>query len=339
MVLGMQDQGRADQRAEAVDPRRLVRLLLRRLNQVGARSDAVHGQAPESAPVAAPPESRIAPATIALSEIKSGAAAKSSLGIEPPLVARALLLGERLDTRGLEHREPLSRNPLVLRVDEGGLAVLFRYGVAVLFNVASAAEKALVERLRPLVSDPYDPPDADEMRVLVRPDGEEQVDLTGVVSLKEVTIERLQLIADVLAKSLVLAHYETRIAFAFDRIEPLAEMLGRYGRAGPQGRGLMRQIGYVLLTQQKMVGRVEIGEKPDLLWDHPELERLHVRLADEYELRERDRALDRKLEVISRTVETLLGLVQQRSSMRVEWYVVLLIVAELIIGVYSLLLK
>ena len=84
--------------------------------------------------------------------------------------------------------------------------------------------------------------------------------------------------------------------------------------------------------QQKMVGRVETGEKPELLWDHPELERLYVRLAEEYELRDRDRALDRKLDVISRTVETLLGLVQTRSSLRVEWYIVLLIVAELLLS-------
>jgi len=87
-----------------------------------------------------------------------------------------------------------------------------------------------------------------------------------------------------------------------------------------------------------MVGRVETSEKPELLWERPELERLYIRLADEYELRERDRALDRKLDVISRTVETLLGLVQTRSSLRLEWYIVLLIVAELVLASYSLLM-
>jgi len=33
----------------------------------------------------------------------------------------------------------------------------------------------------------------------------------------------------------------------------------------------------------------------------------------------------------------MLGLVQERSNTRVEWYVLLLIVAELIVAVYSLL--
>ena len=52
--------------------------------------------------------------------------------------------------------------------------------------------------------------------------------------------------------------------------------------------------------------------------------------------RERGRAIDRKLEIVSRTVETLLSLEQTRSSLRVEWYIVALIVAELAIAAYSL---
>src|SRR6202030_3352454 len=145
--------------------------------------------------------------------------------------------------------------------------------------------------------------------------------------LPEPTIGRLQVVADVLAKSLVLAHYEIQIAKAFDLIEPLAATLRNKGRTGARGGELLRHIGNVLTVQHKMVGRVETGEKPEVLWDHAALERLYVRLAAEYELRERDRALDRKLEVISRTVETLLDLVQQSRNLRVEWYIVALIVA------------
>ena len=148
----------------------------------------------------------------------------------------------------------------------------------------------------------------------------------------------MQLVADILAKGLVLSYYETRIAEIFDGIEPLAAMLREKGRAGARGKELLRHIGDVLLIQQKMVGRVETGEKPELLWEHPELERLYARLAEEYELRDRDRALDRKLDVIARTVETLLSLVQTRSSLRVEWYIVLLIIAELVLTTYPLLL-
>jgi uncharacterized Rmd1/YagE family protein len=252
---------------------------------------------------------------------------------------RALLLGERLDTRALERNEPLGVAPLAVDIPEDGVAVLFRYGAVVLFGAATPAMDNFIASLTPLVTGVLLVPEYDEVQLLVRPDADQHVDLAGNIFLREKTMERLQLVADVLAKSLVLSRYETRIAETFDRIEPLAVTLREKGRADGHTKELLRHIGEVLLMQQKMVGRVETGEKPELLWEHPELERLYMRLAEEYELRDRDRALDRKLDIISRTVETLLGLVQTRSSLRVEWYIALLIVAELLLTTYPLLLN
>jgi uncharacterized Rmd1/YagE family protein len=252
---------------------------------------------------------------------------------------RALLLGERLETRALERDQPLGVAPLTIDISEVGVAVLFRYGAVVVFGATSLALENFVGSLTPFVTAPLPVSERDEARLLIHPEAEQPVDLAGNIVLREKTTDRLQVVADVLAKGLILSHYETRIADIFDGIEPLAATLRETGRAGARGKELLRHIGDVLLMQQKMVGRVETGEKPELLWDHPELERLYVRLAEEYELRDRDRALDRKLDVISRTVETLLGLVQTRSSLRVEWYIVLLIVAELLLSTYPLLLS
>jgi len=247
--------------------------------------------------------------------------------------AVALLLGERLDTRSLERGDALATAPLTIRA-EGGCAVLFRYGVAVLFG-AEFDEAALIERLRPLVSEPLATPERDELRVLYRPDGEDQVESSGEIRLRDAGVARLQLVADVLAKSLMLGHYETRIAGVFDRIEPLAATLRQSGRVGGGDRELLRQVGDVLLTQHKMVGRVEAAEKPELLWERPEFERLYARLEAEYELRERGRALERKFDLVSRTVQMLLGLLQDRRTLRVEWYVVALIVVEILLTLYT----
>ena len=54
---------------------------------------------------------------------------------------------------------------------------------------------------------------------------------------------------------------------------------------------------------------VAVEEKPDVLWDRPDLERLYARLEDEYELRERASALHRKLTVIGDTAQVLSDLI------------------------------
>jgi uncharacterized Rmd1/YagE family protein len=252
---------------------------------------------------------------------------------------RAILVGGRLDLRSLYRSGSYSGIPLAIAAGERGMAVLFRYGVVVLYNLQLVEEGAFLNYLRPFVGEPLDRREEEEAVVLVDPDGEERVDTSGVIHVRSVTEERLALIADVLAKSVVLAFDENRVASAFDRIEPVAADLRRAGFRGLSLRYLLDHLSDVLLTQHRMVGRVRISDKPDLLWDHPELERLYARLTEEYELSERDSAMSRKLALISQTAETAVGLLQARSSLRVEWYIVILIIVEIVLTIYELFLS
>jgi uncharacterized Rmd1/YagE family protein len=101
-------------------------------------------------------------------------------------------------------------------------------------------------------------------------------------------------------------------------------------------RRLLDLIGDVLVTQHRMVGRFEVSEKPELLWERPNLERLYLRIQDEYERPERDRALGRKLDLVSETATTSLRLLETKRSLRVEWYIVVLILIKIVIYLYDL---
>ncbi|MFM7611556.1 MAG: RMD1 family protein [Alphaproteobacteria bacterium] len=83
------------------------------------------------------------------------------------------------------------------------------------------------------------------------------------------------------------------------------------------------------------MARVEAADKPEVLWDHPELERLHARLADEYELSERGEALERKLAWIGNAIQTLLSLIQARRALGLEAAVVVLVGIEVAFTLYE----
>jgi uncharacterized Rmd1/YagE family protein len=253
------------------------------------------------------------------------------------LRARALLLGARLDLRTWPEAETLHRAPLAVRLG-GGIAVLFRYGVAVLLGVPVEAEHALLERLAPLAEHRYRSPESEELDVRIDTAGTEGLQ-QGVLVVQGGTLERLLLVAEALSKSVLLAHYESRFARDFDRIEPLALELERRGRIRGGTRDHLKRMGALLLIESRMVGRAEIGDKPELLWDHPELERLNALLEDELEIRERLAALDRKLELVARTERTLVDLISTRHALRVEWYIVILIVLEILLTIYDLWLR
>jgi uncharacterized Rmd1/YagE family protein len=108
------------------------------------------------------------------------------------------------------------------------------------------------------------------------------------------------------------------------------------GNCGHEANELLKHIGGSLLSMHKMIGRVQISEKPDVLWNHPHLEGLYYRLQDEYELMERHIAVEQKLELISRTAQTVLDLLEHKHSIRLEWYVIILILIEIILSLYEL---
>jgi uncharacterized Rmd1/YagE family protein len=251
---------------------------------------------------------------------------------------RAVLLGLRIDTRSLDHPDTMALSPLTLRV-ASGTAFVFRYGVAVFCDVPPDEEKTVLESLRPNTVEPLEQPEVDVVSALVRPEEEDRPDPGGAIVLKDGTIERLGVVADVLSKSLVLAHHEAQLASTFDRIDRLAIQVKRRGQGGRRMRELVRQVGDVLLTQHRMVGRVAAGDKPDLLWDRPDLERLYDRLAAEYELAERAEAVDRKLTLVGDTTRTVLELMQDQRSTRLEWYIIGLIAIEILLSLYELFLR
>jgi uncharacterized Rmd1/YagE family protein len=82
-----------------------------------------------------------------------------------------------------------------------------------------------------------------------------------------------------------------------------------------------------------------VQEKPDVLWDQPQYERLYARLADEYELKERDIALARKLSVIDQTSRALSDIIDTERSTRLEATIVALIVIEVLVAFYDLFVR
>ena len=247
----------------------------------------------------------------------------------PPRVSLAAFLGDRIDTRSLEAAEKVAVFPLLVRAGEKGHVAIFRYGAVVFFDLTAAEQAAFLERLRPFVHGAKAKPDTEEVTIKVDPAIDVERAENGVVILKEITVERMQTVADILGKSVILAHYEAGAGAIFDTIEPLAERLRAGERSDQHGKQLLSHIGGALHIQHRMVGRAEIEDKPEFLWNLPEVERLYVRLEDEYELVERHRVLNRKIDLISKTAETLLQLSQAERSLRVELLVVILIVLEI----------
>jgi required for meiotic nuclear division protein 1 len=251
------------------------------------------------------------------------------------MTAHALLIGDRINTAGFEG-QVLSSAPLALRVGSNGLAVVFRYGVAVLIGLSAEEEAEFLERVRARTYGKVTPPEEEWAKIQVAKEAEEPIPVGGPISVKEFSLERLLVVSDALAKSVVLGRDEREVANVFDTIEPFARELANLGKTSRNRTGLLKLMGNALLVQHRVSGRVAVGEKPDVLWDRPDLERLYARLEDEYELSERVETLNRKLAVIADTATTLADIIDTQRSLRLEIIIVFLIAFEIVITFYEI---
>ena len=166
------------------------------------------------------------------------------------------------------------------------MVTVFRYGVAVLSGLTPEEEASVLKSLEPRLIRPIQPIEEETLVIEISPDKEEQILPGGPMMIKTVTPDHLIVAADALSKSVVLARDEREVAKVFEQVEPLATQLAENGRA-PAGRRDLAAYRQTLLVQQRVSGRVAVAEKPDVVWERPDLDRLYARLEDEYELKER----------------------------------------------------
>jgi required for meiotic nuclear division protein 1 len=260
-----------------------------------------------------------------------GPSSDSIRDLGPRFEARALNVAERIDVRGID---PRLSNHLPVTVAVGaGCAMLFRVGAVVFFGVDTVAQERFLHDLAPRIHGRYDVPQSE--RATIRLGEADSVEPDGLV-LKDSSVARMQVIAEILAKSVVLAHNEQEIGTAFGAIEPLAVAMKRAPRRLPWRQSdLVRHIGEAMMAEHQLVDRAEVLEKPELLWDRADLDRLYARLEDEYEIRERHLVLESKLSLVTTAARTMIELNQARRSLNVEYYIFALIVVEVVLALYE----
>lgn len=250
--------------------------------------------------------------------------------------ARALLLGERIDAHGLERPDAISTTPLAFRVGDTGYVALFRFGVAVMAGLTPLQEEELLRQLDLRVVGKRMKLDDETATLELSTEFDDKPTPGGPIQLKDLSPERFLVVADALAKTVSLARDEREVNAVFDVIEPVAAELASKGRPPGRRRELLKLIGQALLAQHRVSGRVAVDEKPDVLWDRPDLERLYARLEDEYELKERADTLKRKLDVIVETARAMTDVIDADRSTFLEATIVLLIVFEIFITFYQM---
>jgi uncharacterized Rmd1/YagE family protein len=245
----------------------------------------------------------------------------------------AVLIGNDINLKALMNRASPRKDTVMIQLSDKSLAIIYPYGAIVFFNATTSATVELITRCQKYVTQLFSTPETEQFTVMIQPDQPEGI-VQNKVSIKRITKEHLEIIGNALSKSVILEYHENRIGSLFDKIEPIAKSLKERGKLGYRANDLLRHIGSSILMVQEMVGKIEVTEKPSLLWEHSELEPLHAQLVEDLEIYERQGSLERKIGLISSTAQISLEVLQQHHSHRLELYILILIAIEIVLQLY-----
>jgi len=191
--------------------------------------------------------------------------------------ARALLLGERIDLRSRFAGKVLARNPLTIPVEGAGSPCCS--ATVPSFCLTSRKLRKPPSSIRCLrwCGTRYEKPETEDVAVRIDPAIREgmQGDAVYFESCRRAHTTRGRGPESERWRSPCMSRVSRRLSTGSSRSRAISSAMDASLRVSSE---LHKHIGGMLLSEQMMVGRVEISEKPDMLWDNPGLEGLYLRM-------------------------------------------------------------
>ena len=215
---------------------------------------------------------------------------------------------------------------------DGGEVFVYPFGAAVFHEVAAEHRERFLERIRATLRGPARKVVAETFAVREEP-GARTGFVDGVLQLGKLGPERAAAVAIVVAQSAAMEYYERLVDDLFARTDALVDRLEKSGTVRARPARLHRFIGEAITSRNEVLSVLHLLDKPDEVWDDPELDRIYDDLRAEFDLEDRYSSLETKLRGVQESLELVLDVARDRRMWLLEMSIALLILVELLLSV------
>jgi len=247
----------------------------------------------------------------------------------------ALYLGKTLNLAEIEKKNDLAllarrRNSLLFQPTADRIAIVFSYGVVVLFNFDPKVSHKYVKQVIKYGEDTLETPKTEEYTIVIDPDQKMSVDFNSV-TLNRIDPDKIHIIAEVLAQSVAIEYVEERAGQFVANFEKIHTALEKTGRIDISDREVHKVIGAGRNVVQYVITQLSLLDKPDATWEDKETEQLFIGMRKMFELEDRFQALQFRLNFINDSSAMILEIIQHRRGTWMEMVVIWLIVGEMLV--------
>ncbi len=227
-----------------------------------------------------------------------------------------------------QHRCHGDSDSLLIEFSEQQKVCVSSFGAVVFWPFDEAVGRWVSQEIEQVVTDPGRVEEVEDRLVVHTEKGETQALFNEIWLAGVPTDPQVHLISQLLGQSVALEHLELEVTAALDQFEGVFKDMRCHGRVRLSTRQILKRIGFSMETRNEVLNNIALFDKPEVTWEVEDLEKLHRRLVDFFELKERQETLWRKLDFLGDHTTKLFTFLSTRKSLYVEWIIVVLIALE-----------
>lgn len=233
-----------------------------------------------------------------------------------------------------QHSIALIHNVLHLELpDQEGDVYYFSYGSVIFWDVKEETRQTLLKELREIEEEPVSEIETDYFSVKLG--DKPKIEEDEIIIADREMMTKLA-ISHGLAQSVKLGVFEDTLAHTFQSTRLIPEALAKQGKVPLSRKQIRQKMGELFLERSSINLQVDLLDTPEFFWEYPELEKLYELTANELEIETRGEILNQRLDVLKELFEMLGTEVNHQHSNRLEWAIIWLIVAEVILSLLTI---
>lgn len=178
-------------------------------------------------------------------------------------------------------------------------------------------------------------PERDSFNIIVQSTDTEDIGFSEA-TLDQLDVNKIEMIAVVLAQSVALDHYENIVDQQILKVSRINDHLTKFGKLLASHKNIIKLIGETNKALEHTIFHVDVLDKPPITWDHKDLEVLYEKANSIFELRLRFKNLKIKADYIDSQLTRFIEILRSRRAMRLELIIILLIAIEVIIYLFEI---
>ncbi|OMO81101.1 hypothetical protein COLO4_23761 [Corchorus olitorius] len=218
--------------------------------------------------------------------------------------------------------------------------VVFQYGSIVLFNVRENEVESYLKIVEKHASGLLPEMRKDEYEVREKPTLNTWMQ-AGLdhITLQFLNIDGIRTIGSVLGQSIALDYYVRQVDGMVAEFTDINRGMEKTGTFTMDSKKLFQIVGKANSNLADVILKLGLFERSDIAWKDAKYAQIWEFLRDEFELTQRFASLDFKLKFVEHNIRFLQEILQNRKSDFLEWLIIILISAEIVISLYDLIKK